>query len=112
MNRKSPQESGYQASGRNLTKIIYNLTLGQAIIILIVLAILLYLLDYIGTLPNVPPFLVPFNRPPFPALADACLTSAVVGFAFERLVRSESRAELSDLLNHHLQEQRDAYLAF
>lgn len=111
MSKKSPHGLGYPASGRNLTKIIYNLKLGQAIIILLILAILLYLLNYIGALPNIPPFLVLFSRPPFPALADASLTSAVVGFAFERLVRNESRAELSDLLNDHLREQREAYLA-
>src|SRR5215472_13863437 len=106
MSKKSLHGLGYPASGQNLTKIIYNLRLGQAIIILFILAILLYLLNYIGSLPNIPPFLVLFNRTPFPALADACLTSAVVGFAFERLVRNESRAELSDLLSDHLQEQR------
>src|SRR5437763_1807373 len=96
---------------RRYLKTIYDLKLGQAIFILIILATLFYSLNFIGGLPNVPLFLAFFKLSPFLALADACLTSAVVGFAFERLVRRESRAELSGLLKDQLREQRETYLA-
>jgi hypothetical protein len=107
MSQSSPQQSVGPASGPNLFRIISNLKLRNAIFILIILAAFFYFLHFVK---DIHPLLSFFDTL-FLSLADGCLTSAVVGFAFERLVRRESQEELKDLLKHQLEEQRKAYLS-
>ena len=64
MNQMRPQQPVDPASGRSLTKTIYNLKLGQAVIFLFVLAIFLYLFNYIGALPDASPFFALFTDHP------------------------------------------------
>lgn len=89
---------------------IYKLKVRQVVVILFVASGLLYFFDYLGTFPGTPHILAIFTRSPFPALADACLTSAIVGFTFEILVRSEAEAGLQDMIRELLKEQTDAIL--
>lgn len=84
---------------------IINLKVREIIIILFFISVVLYLLNYVGSLEGASKFLKFFTRTPFPALADACLTSAIVGFTFELLIRNEADAGLENMLDESLQKQ-------
>jgi len=98
----NPKPSSF---GRRLYQTIYNLKVRQVIIVLFGISVVLYILGYVGKLPDAPKFFVFFANAPFPALADACLTSAIVGFTFELLVRNESEAGLLAAFRELMGEQ-------
>jgi hypothetical protein len=110
MTDSTPSRPPQMSLTKRLYRAIYNLKIRQVIIILLATSGVLYILDYVGSLPNIPAFFTIFTRPPFPAFADAFLTSAIVGFTFELLVRSEAEAELRDTLNEILSQQTIAVL--
>lgn len=105
----TPERPSSSKIGR-LYKTIFRLKIRQVIFTLGALAILLYILNYVGSLSNIPLFWTIFTKSPFPALADACLTSAIVGFTFELFVRSESEASLMDTIKEMLRSQTIAIL--
>lgn len=93
-----------------LYRTIYRLKVRQVVIVLFSVSVILYILSYIGSLQNIPAIFKIFSNTPFPAIADACLTSAIVGFTFELFVRSEAEEGLRDTIHDLLGEQTVAIL--
>jgi hypothetical protein len=105
MNQRTGNKNNGKIHSRGLLYRIYELKIRQVVIILFSFSALLYLLEFIGNIASVPKVFTYFSLSPFPALADICLTSAIIGFTFELLVRGESEASMRYTLRQLLQDQ-------
>ena len=110
-----PQDNPYKE--RNWLRVIrdvYKLRITWVMTILAIISIALYIFDYIisrqvAVSQSVALWLL-FKNWPIRGLADACLTTLIIGFAYEWIVRKESEAALIELISQQINQQKTAII--
>ena len=101
----------------DLNKKVYELKISHAVFVLFVLSGLFYFMDFTfaGNELQKQPTGQPaktivrhwYERLPYQGLADACLSTAIIGFVFECVVRRETKRELNSILRDNLENDRE-----
>jgi hypothetical protein len=105
----------------DLNQEVYGLKISHAVLILFFLAGIFYVLDF-SFAENVPqkqptgqpPKIVVkhwYERLPYQGFADACLSTAIIGFVFEWVVRRETKRELHSMFRKGLENERDPIIS-
>lgn len=88
----------------------YRLRIWVVFLALALLTISLYVLDYFAHNSPYQKDLAWLQAIPVQAIADACLTTLIIGFAYEWFIRTESEGKLRELFSEQLQDERSIIL--